>query len=303
MPSDELASKPVIIEVALNGQTTKEVNPNSPRSAEEIVESSLRCFDRGAAIIHTHIDEIMSPGERAAELYLEHFRPILQERPDALVYPTLGFADGVEGKYEHVKILKEEMGLRIGFVDPGSVNLGGSDETGLPLPIDFAYANTPASIRWAFDFHASLKLGPSIAIFEPGFLNHTLAYHRSGHLPAGSLIKFYMGGEYGYMGAGHKGVSFGLPGSPWGLDVYLTLFGDCNVPWSVGVLGGDVYENGLARHALERGGHLHIGLEDYMGNDKPTNEELVERAVDLCAEVGRPVASTEQTVEILGLPG
>lgn len=46
-----------------------------------------------------------------------------------------------------------------------------------------------------------------------------------------------------------------------------------------------------------------IGLEDYMGGDKPTNEELVERAVDLCAEAGRPVASIEQTVEILGLPG
>lgn len=303
MPSAEFASRPVIIEVALNGQTTKDVNPNSPRSAQEIVESSLRCIDRGASLIHTHIDEIMSPGERAAELYLEHFRPILQERPDALVYPTLGFGDGVEGKYAHLKILHEEMGLRIGFVDPGSVNLGGADADGRPLPIDFAYANTPASIRWAFDFHANLKLGPSIAIFEPGFLNHALAYERSGHLPAGSLIKFYMGGEYGYMGAGHKGLSFGLPGTPWGLDVYLTLFGDCAVPWSVGVLGGDVFENGLARHALERGGHLHIGLEDYMGDDKPTNEELVERAVDLCSEVGRPVARIEQTVEILGLPG
>ena len=94
MPSTEFASRPVIIEVALNGQTTKDVNPNAPRSAQEIAESSLRCIDRGASLIHTHIDEIMSPGERAAELYLEHFRPILQERPDALVYPTLGFGDG-----------------------------------------------------------------------------------------------------------------------------------------------------------------------------------------------------------------
>jgi len=148
MPSTEFASRPVIIEVALNGQTTKEVNPNSPRSPEEIAESSLRCIERGAAIIHTHIDEIMSPGKRAAELYLEHFRPILRERPDALVYPTLGFGENVEAKYEHVKILREQMGLRIGFVDPGSVNLGGADSSGLPLPIDFAYANTPASRSW-----------------------------------------------------------------------------------------------------------------------------------------------------------
>lgn len=303
MSACEFASRPVIIEVALNGQTTKETNPNAPRSSAEIAASSLACIERGAAIIHTHIDEILTPGPRAAELYLEHFRPILAACPDALLYPTLGFAQDVQGKYEHVRILKREIGLRIGFVDPGSVNLGGSDETGLPLPIDYAYANTPASIRWAFDFHREQQLGPSVAIFEPGFLNHTLGYQRSGNLPAGALIKFYMGGPYGYMGAGYEGVSFGLPGTPWGLDVYLTLLGDCDVPWSVGVLGGDVFEHGLARHALERGGHLHIGIEDYMGGDKPTNEELVDRAVALCHEVGRPVATIQQTTALLGLPG
>jgi len=302
MPSAEFATRPVIIEVALNGQTTKDVNPNSPRSAQEIVESSLRCIDRGASLIHTHIDEIMSPGERAAELYLEHFRPILQERPDALVYPTLGFGDGVEGKYEHVKILHEEMGLRIGFVDPGSVNLGGADADGRPLPIDFAYANTPASIRWAFDMCDALQLAPSIAIFEPGFVRQMLAYYHSGRLPAGSLVKFYMGGDYGYIGAGHKGVSFGLPGEPWALDVYLRMMNGCGLPWSVGVMGGDVFENGLARHALSRGGHLHLGLEDYMGGEKPSNEELVQRAAGLCREVGRPVATIEDTVQLLGLP-
>ena len=104
------------------------------------------------------------------------------------------------------------------------------------------------------------------------------------------------------MGQGHKGVSFGLPATPWGLDVYLELLGDCGLPWSVGVLGGDVFEHGLARHALERGGHLHVGLEDYMGSDKPTNEEIVARAVVLCEQVGVAVATTEEAAQILGLP-
>jgi uncharacterized protein (DUF849 family) len=39
-----------------------------------------------------------------------------------------------------------------------------------------------------------------------------------------------------------------------------------------------------------------------MGDDKPSNLELLQRAVDLCAEVGRPVATIAQTVEMLGLP-
>ena len=293
---------PAMIEVALNGQTSKETNTNVPRSSAEITACALACIDGGACIVHTHIADIMVPGEQAAAAYLEHIRPILAQRSDALVYPTLGFGATVQERYAHLEIVAQAVNLRIGFVDPGSVNLGGADADGVPLPIDFAYANTPAEIRWAFDLHHSLRLGPSIAIFEPGFLRHALAYHQAGRLPAGSLIKFYMGGDYGYMGQGHKGVSFGLPATPWGLDVYLELLGDRALPWSVGVLGGDVFEQGLARHALERGGHLHVGLEDYMGSDKPTNQEIVARSVELCEEVGVPVATTTDAERILGLP-
>ena len=302
MPDSETNCRPVIIEVAVNGQTPKEANPNVPRASREIADVCLRCIEGGASIIHTHITDVTQPGEIAAASYLEHFEAILLERPDALLYPTLGFGRDNRARYAHLEILVEKMGLRIGFVDPGSVNLGGADSKGVPIPIDYAYVNTPASIRWAFDFCDGLQLGPSIAIFEPGFLRQMLAYYRSGRLPAGSLTKFYMGGDYGYIGAGHKGVSFGLPGEPWALDVYLKMMGDCSLPWSVGVMGGDVFENGLARHALEKGGHLHVGLEDYMGGDKPSNEELVDRAVALCREVGRPVATIKETEKILGLP-
>jgi uncharacterized protein (DUF849 family) len=121
-------------------------------------------------------------------------------------------------------------------------------------------------------------------------------------MPRGALVKFYMGGDYGYMGPGHRGVSFGLPPEPWALDVYLRLMGGCDLPWSVAVLGGNVFENGLARHALELGGHLHAGLEDYMGPDQPTNEEIVRQAAELCAEVGRPLATPSQAARILDLP-
>ena len=297
-----MSASPAMIEVALNGQTSKQVNPNVPRASVEIAECALACIEAGACIVHTHIADIMVPGEQAAAAYLEHFRPILAERPDALVYPTLGFGATVQERYAHLRIVAQEVGLRIGFVDPGSVNLGGADPDGVPLRIEFAYTNTPAEIHWAFELHHSLLLGPSIAIFEPGFLRHALAYHRAGRLPAGSLIKFYMGGDYGYMGQGHKGVSCGLPPTPWGRDGYLALVGDGELPWSVGVLGGDVFEHDLARHALERGGHLHVGLEDYMGSDKPTNEEIVARSVELCEEVGVPVATTMDAERILGLP-
>ncbi len=76
----------------------------------------------------------------------------------------------------------------------------------------------------------------------------------------------------------------------------------CDQPWAVAVLGGDVMESGVARYALERGGHLRIGLEDFAGSRKPSNIELVEDAVKLIAEVGRPLARPAEAARILGLP-
>ena len=65
---------------------------------------------------------------------------------------------------------------------------------------------------------------------------------------------------------------------------------------------GDLFDPPIARAVLERGGHLRLGHEDFWGKRTPSNLELVEEAVALALEVGRPVATPAQTVEILGLP-
>ena len=73
--------------------------------------------------------------------------------------------------------------------------------------------------------------------------------------------------------------------------------------WSVSVWGGDLMQTELPRLALERGGHLHVGLEEHFDPDrKPSNVELVNEAVALCEEIGRPVATCAQAAQILQLP-
>jgi uncharacterized protein (DUF849 family) len=75
-----------------------------------------------------------------------------------------------------------------------------------------------------------------------------------------------------------------------------------HLPWAVAVVGGDVVATGIAETALERGGHLRVGLEDYAGPRQPRNVELVDEAVAVAARVGRPIASSREAAAILALP-
>jgi uncharacterized protein (DUF849 family) len=284
----------VIIEAAINGGTSKETNPNVPKTAEEVAADALATLDAGAAIIHAHCDPVGGPDDEVAERYLEAFRPVWAKRPDALLYPTINFGAGGLS-FGHLPTMAKE-GLRVGLLDPGSVNLGRLGDDGLPSGA-FVYANSFDTIKEVFALHEELGLGPSLAIYEPGFLYTTLLYAKAGKLPAGSMAKFYLSTERGLMGA-----PFGLPPTAAGLEAYLDLLGDTPIPWAVSVVGGDLGRSDVAKVALERGGHLHLGLEFYGGDRQPTNAQLVEEAVTLCEAAGRKVATCDEAAEILGLP-
>lgn len=109
-------------------------------------------------------------------------------------------------------------------------------------------------------------------------------------MPAGSLIKLYFGAN-----------NWGLPPTRASLDAYVAMLEGTGLPWSVAVLGGDLLATPLAEYALELGGHLRVGLEDYGGPGQPSNVELIERAIELCGRKGRPVASATEAADILGI--
>jgi uncharacterized protein (DUF849 family) len=296
------ADRLVVIEAAINGGTSKTANPNVPRTPAEIAADALACLGAGAAIVHNHNAEYAVPGRRAADLYLEAWKPVLAERPDAVLYPTLGFGPTIAERYAHVPLLAEAGVLRMSFVDTGSVNLGGVDGEGLPGGAEFAYVNSFADIRHKMRICERYRLAPSIAVFEPGFLRTALAYERKGCLPPGAFVKLYFGGDRGYLGeGGAAGAAFGLPPTRRALDAYVDLLDGSGLPWAVAVLGGDVFESGMARLALERGGHVRVGLEDYAGLRRPSNAVLVAEVGSLAREIGRPVATPIEAAALLGM--
>ena len=288
---------PVIIEAALNGVTSKKRNPHAPTAPDEQAKAGLACVDAGATVIHTHAANIAVPPEDAARAYADAYRPIVDAHPGVICYPTTGLGATIEERYRHIELLDDMGVIRAGFVDTGSVNLGGTGPEGLPPASDYVYKNTFSDVAHKMNVCRERGLGPSIACFEPGFVRVVVAYHRAGALPAGTLVKFYFSGG-GYLGGGEP--LWGAPPTREALDLYVSMLEDTGIPWAVAVLGGSVCDTPVAALALERGGHLRVGLEDW--DTGPANEEQVQRAADMCAAAGRPIASLSEAAQLLALP-
>jgi uncharacterized protein (DUF849 family) len=285
---------PLIIEAAINGATMKAAQPHVPRTVAEIVADARGCLDAGAAIVHHHTDDPLLVGRHATEPYRDAWTAILAEAPDAILYPTMGGGGAhttIRERYAHVEALADLGLLRLALVDPGSVSLGPLDADGLPMAIDLVYQNTFADARYMFDVCRARGLAVHVSIFEPGFLRVALAYHARGRLPP-AKIQLYFGGD---------ALPFGLPPTVSSLEAYLAMLAGTDLPWMVGVIGGDVATT-LAAAAIERGGHVRVGLEDYVGDRRPRNAELVREVVAMAERAGRRVATPREAAAILRLP-
>jgi uncharacterized protein (DUF849 family) len=287
---------PVIIEVAVNGVTTKARNPEVPDTPQAVAEDAVHCLDEGAAIIHSHTTQMGMPSAAAAEEYATIFRLIRAERDDGILYPTMGGGSNISERFDHHLPLAGEELISMAVIDPGSINMASSSPDGAPPEGDRVYVNSPADIRYMMDVCQRERLGPSFGVYEPGFMRMVLVYHEAGQLAPGSLSKFYFSGG-GYFEAGTP--TWSAPPIPEALDLYLAMKADAPLTWGVAVLGGSLLESPVARMAVERGGHLRVGLEDW--GRGPSNVEQVRMAVALCHDVGRDVATTKEAREILGL--
>ena len=155
-------SVPVIIEAALNGATDVRDNPHVPSSSAELVDNALACLEAGASVIHTHAPDPSLRAKEAAQLYVEHFKPILAARPDALLYPTIVFHDPIEERIGHLPILAEQGGLRIGLMEPGSGSFvrTGDDRWDVHMGVDAGETGgTPGELE-IISSGARVRFGP-----------------------------------------------------------------------------------------------------------------------------------------------
>ena len=278
---------PTWIEAAINGPWGPDRQPGSPITVEECIEEGVACVEAGAAIVHVHaFDPETNQQDDDPDAYARIIEGI-RDRTDAIVYPTIPTM-GVGGRaemspaerYAHQAELGRRGLLEWSVVDPGSVNLTTYDAVERDEPGD-VYLNPESHVREGLEVAADHGSSPAYAIYEPGFvrLGAALADRYPGI--GTPIYRFMFTEEY----------TFNYPPEPYALESLLRLLeseaGD--VPWMVSGLGVDVTP--LIPEAVERGGHVRVGLEDAPLGTDASNVELVERAREEIEAAGGTVAT------------
>lgn len=278
---------PVCIEAALNGAWTRRVQPRMPITPAEIIGEGVACAEAGAAVVHFHAYDTTS-GEQTTEVdVVAHIIEGIRARADVVVYPTVRYLSHAQAlssqagalRFAHIESLAERGLLEWMVVDPGSFNLVSLRDVqqGRPGVVDIG---TPTAIQHALEIAARFRLHAGLAIYEPGYLRLGAALWRAiGNVPM-PLYRLMFSDQF----------TFGFRPTAAALRAYLALLADeaADAPWMVAGLGVDL--SALIPLAVELGGHVRVGLEDWTLGASQTNVELVADAVRRVSGAGGRVA-------------
>ena len=269
----------------------------APMTAVQMVDQACQCLEAGAAIIHHHHDFTLNRDGAIAQI-IGVERDILAAYPDALFYPDYVRGVAIWEKNAHLQPMHDAGVLRMMAMDPGLTLFGRTDERGLPAESVTGGA-TFGEADQLVSFARRVGTPISVGIYEPGHLRWARAYAAAGMFPSGSMIKLYFNDGYTMNAPAVPAVNFGLDPTVQALDFYLSMLEGIDLPFIVSVQGGVLLDTPVARHALERGGHLRVGIEDTGGRTGMTNRETVEAAIALAGQVGRPVVAGRAAKESL----
>ncbi len=265
---------PTWIEVALNGPWGRTEQPGVPLTVDECIEEGIACVKAGAAIVHVHaFDPATDEQTDDPAVYAEIIEGITDE-VDAIVYPTIPLAGesatGVmpgEDRFAHQAELAAQNRLEWAVVDPRSVNF--STYTGIAQDDPgFVYQNPEEHVRTGLKIASRHGTHPSYAIYEAGFIRAGAALADRFPGIGQPIYRFMFSDEF----------TFSYPPEEYALDSYLQLL-DAeapDAPWMVAGLDVDITP--LIEPAVERGGHVRVGLEDAPHGSNKTNLEWVTHA-------------------------
>ena len=275
----EKHKNPCILCCAITGSVpTKASNPAVPISISEQVESSHAAVEAGAAIIHAHVrnddQTISSDPEKFSRLQEE----LRRHCPGVIIQFSTGGRSGYG---------RERGGMLSLCPDMASLSVGSNN---FPTRV---YENPPSLVRWLASEMQAHGVVPEVEAFDLSHILQAIRLHEEGQLFGRLYVQFVMG------------VKNAMPADRTVFDFYVAQMQlrAPNASWCAAGIGANQII--INEWAIAAGGHTRAGLEDNVRLDRdtlaPSNAALIARAVALCEKYERPVATSAQAREILGL--
>jgi uncharacterized protein (DUF849 family) len=155
------------------------------------------------------------------------------------------------------------------------------------------YENPPDLVDWLAGEMLTYDIKPEIEAFDLSHIFQAAKMANDGRLKGPLYVQFVMG------------VKNAMPADRASFDFFVDTLARLapDAQWcAAGVGPAQIMVN---EWCITKGGHCRTGLEDNIRLDRdtlaPSNAALVRRTVALCAAHDRPVATTRQAREILGL--
>ena len=270
----------LIITAAICGaEVTKEQNPAVPYTVEEIVREAKSAVDAGAAIVHLHVREDDGTPTQSRARFQECEDAIYKACPNVILIPSTGGAVGMTPD-ERLQSTDTTPIPEMATLDCGTCNFG-----------DEIFDNTMPTMRAFGKRMIERGIKPEYECFEMGHLDTILTMARKGEVPGAPM-------QFNFV--------LGVPGcTPATVD---------NLCWLVkNIPAGSTWTStGIGRHAftlaaptIVMGGNVRVGFEDNLYLERgvlaKSNGELVDKVVRMAKLLGRPVATSDEAREILGL--
>ena len=270
----------LIITAAICGaEVTKEQNPAVPYTVEEIVREAKSAVDAGAAIVHLHVRYDDGTPTQSRDRFQECEEAILKECPNVILIPSTGGAVGMTPD-ERLQSTDTTPLPEMATLDCGTCNFG-----------DEIFDNTMPTMRAFGKRMMERGIKPEYECFEMGHLDTILTMARKGEVPSAPM-------QFNFV--------LGVPGcTPATVDNLCWLVK--NIPagstWTATGIGRYAFQ--LAAPAIVMGGNVRVGFEDNLYLERgvlaKSNGELVDKVVRMAKLLGRPVATSDEAREILGL--
>ena len=272
--------RPAVITVAITGSVPrKKDNPALPVTVSEQIESTQKAFEAGASLVHVHVRNPDESSSSDPELFAQVQEGIRKHCPGMIIQ----FSTGGRGRDQAARGSSLHLKPDMASLSTGSINFP-----------SIVYENAPALVADLATRMKDCAVLPEIEVFDLSHLHGARRLVDAGLMNDRPHVQFVLG------------VKNAMPAEEHLLDL---LLGEMRrvlpkATWTAAGIGR--HQSEVMRWVLERGGDgVRTGLEDNIRITRErlarSNAELVQVAVDLCADYGVRPATPAEARSILGL--